>query len=240
MGSSDHNLISVTNSIRLEKSMRNPWTELPLQPPYVLESDRLMLQGFNAGAAERHRFDLSLFPEPYFGSIAAPVVILNLNPGKSPDDAAVHADPTFAAMTHRSLNHELEPYPFLHLQPDANTPGSKWWGQRTRELVSDVGFTQVARQLGCVQYYPYHSSEYTKSTPEVPSQQYGFFLVRQAIERGAEIIIMRSIKKWLAAVPELAYYNKVHYGVNPRAPFISKGNLRSSYNKIVERIRRGE
>ena len=217
--------------------MRNPWSALPKNPPYVLASDIALIERFNATASAKHRYDISLFPEPFFGSLNAPVVVLNLNPGWSPEDAAVHADPTFAAMSRRSLEHTLNPYPFLHLQPDGNTPGGQWWRQRTRELASDVGFQLAARQLACIQFVPYHSSEYAGSSPRLPSQDYSFFLVRQAMARGAEIVVMRSVNLWLAAVPELATYNRLHRGSNPRAPFISRGNLKSSYNVIAERMR---
>ena len=217
--------------------MQNPWTALPKHPPYVVPSDTALLGRFNTTASSKQRYDLSLFPEPYFGSSTAPVVVLNLNPGWSPDDAAVHADPTFAAMSRRSLEHTLAPYPFLHLQPGSNTPGARWWRQRTRELASDVGFDQAARLLACVQLVPYHSSEYSGSTPRLPSQEYSFHLVRQAMVRGAEIVIMRSVNLWFAAVPELANYSRVHRGSNPRAPFISRGNLKSSYSLVLERVR---
>lgn len=217
--------------------MQNPWNFLPLHPPYVLASDMEVLKRFNATASTRHRYDLSLFPEPYFGSPNAPVVILNLNPGWSSDDAAAHAHPIFAAMTRRSLRHELAPYPFLHLQPKSYTPGSKWWNQRTRELASDVGFEPTARLIACIQYFPYHSPEYSPSTPRLPSQEYNFHLVRKAIQQKAEIVVLRSVNLWFAAVPELACYTRIHRGANPRAAYISRGNLKSSYEKIVERIR---
>ena len=217
--------------------MQNPWTALPKNLPYVLASDIALLDRFNATVSTKHRYDTTLFPEPFFGSLSAPVVVLNLNPGWSPEDAAVHADPAFAAMSRRSLEHTLNPYPFLHLQPDGNTPGGRWWRQRTREIASDVGFQVAARQLSCIQFVPYHSSEYAGSSPRLPSQDYSFYLVRQAMARGAEILVMRSVNLWLAAVPELASYNRLHQGSNPRAPFISRGNLKSSYNVVVERMR---
>lgn len=216
--------------------MNNPWISLPKTPPYVLASDASLLQRFNATAAERHRFDLSLFPEPFFGVPSAPVVVLNLNPGWSPGDAAVHADHRFAEMSLRSLAHKLQPYPFLHLQPNGQTPGNRWWVQRTRELSSDVGFDVVARQLCCIQFAPYHSREYTPASPQLPSQEYGFSLVREAMARGAEIVLMRSAAIWFRAVPELATYGRLHRGSNPRAPYLTRGNLKHSYAAISARL----
>lgn len=228
--------LAVTNTVRLQP-MKNPWSALPEKSPYVLASDAALIEAFNARSTERHKFDISLLPEPFFGSLAASVVVLNLNPGWSPDDAAVHAKPEFCRMSRLSLQHQLLPYPFLHLQPDGDTPGSRWWRHRTRELAEDVGFQAVARGLACVQYAPYHSKEYTQSSPLLPSQEYGFALVRQAMARNAEIVVMRSHSLWVGAIPELATYGHVHRGSNPRAPFLSRGNLKSSYAPISRRLR---
>ena len=217
--------------------MQNPWKALPKIRPYVLASDALLLRSFNATAAEKHRYDTSLFPEPFHGSLNAPVVVLNLNPGWSPDDPKVHAEPAFAAMARSSLVHTLKPFPFLHLQPNARTPGDYWWHQRTRELALDVGFNVMAQHLGCIQFAPYHSREYAATSPLLPSQEYSFYLVRQAMDRGAEIIVMRSEKLWLNAIPELASYCRLHRGSNPRAPFLSRGNLKSAYSAVAERLR---
>ena len=217
--------------------MQNPWSALPKATPYVLGTDASLLQSFNARAAPNNRFDTSLFPEPFFGSLSATVVVLNLNPGWSPDDAAVHAQPEFATMSRSSLAHELKPYPFLHLQPTGVTPGGTWWRQRVRTLVADVGFESVARGLACIQFTPYHSREYSSASPRLPSQEYSFYLVRRAMARGAEIVVMRSASLWLSGVPELATYAHLHRGTNPRAPFVSLGNLKSAYQVVAERLR---
>jgi len=195
----------------------------------VLASDVTLIEAFNARSGNQHRFDLSLFSEPFLGSLSAPVVVLNLNPGWSPYDAAVHSQPEFGRMSRRSLEHQLQPYPVLHLQPAGDTPGSRWWRQRTRELAEGIGLEAVARGLACVQYAQYHSKEYTQKSHLLPSQEYGFALVRQAMARHAEIVVMRSYPLWVASTPELATYGTLHRGSNPRAPFLSRGNLKSSY-----------
>jgi hypothetical protein len=52
--------------------MHNHWINLPQAHPFVLHCDAPAINAFNATAAARHRFDLSLLPEPYFGSLDAP------------------------------------------------------------------------------------------------------------------------------------------------------------------------
>lgn len=217
--------------------MQNPWIALPRTSPFVLASDADLLNAFNATASPRHRYDLSLLPEPFFGSPSAPVVVLNLNPGWDAGDAEVHAREDFSVMARDSLGHNLQPYPFLHLQPTTSSPGGRWWRQRVRYLIQDVGFESVAKRLACVQFTPYHSSEYSNSSPRLPSQAYSFNLVRNAMTRGAEIVVMRSKRLWFEAVPELASYERIHIGSNPRAPFVSPGNLKESYASIAQRLR---
>lgn len=222
---------------QIKSNIQNPWRHLPKHPPYALASDLELLESFNAQASHLHRYDLSLLPEPFFGSDNAAVVVLNLNPGWSEEDALVHADPAFIALARKSIEHKLKPHPFLHLQPGSQTPGAQWWRRRTQELVNDIGLDQVVNHLACIELTPYHSQQYSARTPLLPSQEYSFHLVRKSMERGAEIVIMRSVKLWFAAVPELANYRKLHLASNPRAPFISRGNLKSSYDVIMRKLR---
>lgn len=219
--------------------MKNPWLDLPQAPPYVLSADEAPLNAFNRGVQRHYFYDTSLLPEPYFGRFDAPVVVLNLNPGWSPEDAQVHAQPAFAKLCRSSLGHTLKPYPFLHLRPSATTPGAKWWRSRTRALSEEVGFDSVALNLACVQFMPYHSIKFSRKRHQFESQNYGFHLVKQAMKRGAEIIIMRGKDLWFAAIPELASYPRLHQASNPRSPYLSVGNLKSAYAIVCQRLQSG-
>jgi hypothetical protein len=218
--------------------MQNPWIHLPSSAPYALPSDLHALQAFNAVASANYRYDLSLFPEPFFGGASANVIVLTLNPGLHLRDAETHAEPAFARQARDSLTHQLFPYPFLHLQPNSDSTGNLWWRRRARELIEEVGFELVAKGLSCVQYMPYHSSEYSKNSPHLPSQAYSFNLIRSGIQRGAEIVIMRSRDRWERAVPELHGYQHLHFAKNPRSPYLSLGNLGVSFAVIAARLRR--
>jgi hypothetical protein len=216
--------------------MQNPWIELPSSAPYAVPTDLPLLQAFNAKVVAKYRYDLSLFPEPFFGNASASVIVLALNPGWSPNDAGTHAQPEFALQSRCNLNHQLAPYPFLHLQPNSSTPGNAWWRRRARELIEEVGFDTVAKGISCVQHTPYHSPEYSTRSPRLPSQIYSFNLVRGGIQRGAEIVIMRSRTLWESAVPELRDYTRLHIAKNPRAPYLSRGNLGDSFTVIAARL----
>ncbi|WP_199052002.1 hypothetical protein [Aquitalea sp. ASV15] len=217
--------------------MKNPWFDLPSSKPYLIDSDAVSIHAFNERCSQKYKIALDLLPEPYFGNVDAPVVVLNLNPGLSAADYLAHENNEFICQAKSSLVHDLKPYPFLHLQPSPDTPGGKWWHTRTKQLVKDVGFMAVSSGLACVQFFPYHSKEFSKACPILPSQKYGFHLVREAMRRNAEIVVMRSRAEWFSHVPELVSYEKLHIAVNPRSPYISPGNLKKSYQIIVNRLK---
>lgn len=227
----------MANRHRMRESLPpNPWHALPKSPPYVLTADQGVIETFNFVAKPEKRYDLSLFPEPFFGSPNAPVILLALNPGWSCNDAKVHSQPSFAEKSRLSLTHSLTPYPFLYLQPGLSTPGALWWKRITNALVLSLGFDRVAKNLLCVQYFPYHSLTFGSASLSVPSQEYSQSLVRAAIARNAEIVVMRSWRLWVAAVPELSSYQNVHHVRNPRNPTLSPKNLGASFNVVAQRL----
>jgi hypothetical protein len=68
--------------------MLNPWLELPPMSPYVLEIDRNAVKQYNAKVAGEKKINFGLIPEPFIGNPeTATVILLNLNPGDSPEDA---------------------------------------------------------------------------------------------------------------------------------------------------------
>lgn len=218
--------------------MQNPWIALPEAGSLVLAQDEAPLRDFNERASEDARLDVSLYPEPFFGRPDAPVVLLALNPGLGGTETATHADPAFARAARKSLSHELQPLPFLHLQQPASTPGGAWWRRITRSLIEGAGIDAVARSLLCVQLLGYHSRAFGAHKLCLPSQAYGFHLVKEAMRREALIICMRSWRLWCEAVPKLATYPRLHRIRNARNPALSPANLPDGYDAVLETVRR--
>lgn len=212
--------------------MINPWSNLPNSPPYLLPEDRECVERFNARAKEEHQLRLDTLPEPYLGNPEAPVVLLNLNPGHSDEDALWHARQDFSASARANLLHKESSYPFYLLNPAyADSPGHQWWNKHLRSLIEEFGLERVARAVLCVELLPYHSRRFHPSCLGVPSQRYGRGLVRAAIERKAVIIIMRARERWLKAVPEIATAG-FHELRNPQNPCISANNCPAGYRAI--------
>ena len=188
--------------------MDNPWLSLPTEPPYILPMDRAAVDEFNLTAAASRRVHLDVFPEPYVGSPDAKIVLLALNPGYCDRDREVQAKPEFAEAYWKCLRFEPQDYPFYYLDPRFHdTPGSRWWRSHLRSLIEEFTEPVIARNLLCIQVFPYASRKYAFPRP-IASLDYSLTLVRAAIQREAIIVIMRHARAWRRVAPELDTYER--------------------------------
>jgi hypothetical protein len=236
--------------------MDNPWPNLPEKEPFVLEGDKELILAFNDELKndkikyDKYMIHLDLLPEPYLGNPNAEIVLLNLNPGFSPDDSKLHhSNKDFINASRTNLGHGKQEYPFYFLDPrvvEARGRDSRgrdrWWNRKLGHLVEVCGASRVANNVFCIEFFPYHSKEY-KGLPKrynslrgiVPSQHYSFDLVRKAIQRRALIVFIRSRAKWSKAVPELADYRYCYQLNSPQSGSVTKGNLElGGFERIVE------
>jgi hypothetical protein len=220
--------------------MRNPWLALPREPPFVLPKDAAAIEAFNQTATANTRFSLDLIPEPFLGNPNALIVLLSLNPSVTIAGPGIHADVTFARSARANLAHQTSDYPFYLLNPAVpeRSPGRQWWEGRLRPLIEATARETVASNILCVEYFGYHSKRFARRRhPRLPSQDYSFFLVRQALARLATVVLMRSHNLWLSAVPELqSYPNLIPLG-NVRNTVISPHNCpQGGFDHIVAQL----
>lgn len=100
-----------------------------------------------------------------------------------------------------------------------------------------MGLDAVANRVLCVEYFPYHSQRYGSRVPRVPSQDYGFGLVRDAIDREAAIIVMRFARRWEEAIPELAGSGRRFHLRNVQNVCISPKNCPDGYAAVIDVLR---
>lgn len=214
----------------------NPWVALPQNPPYILPADTdVLLQ--QTSKKQGLRFDV--LPDPYIGNLReAKVIFLALNPGfrqADIDENMINA--TFIANSRANMLHKSEP-PFYYFNEElAFTGGNEWWSRILKPLIS-AGLTKqtLSSAIMCIQYLSYHSVTYSHLNKLLPSQQYSFELVREAVELNKTIVIMRSEALWLKAVPELQGYPYIRIK-NPRNPVVSVANLgQDNFDKICRAI----
>lgn len=229
--------------------MDNPWLNIPTEPPYVLPEDRAAVEEFNRAHDQSHEHFLhvnELLPEAFMGAEDAPVVLLSNNPGFSrlEERERFRQQPTVLEWMRKNLHHEQLDYPFYYLDPAFDE--NDWWVVRLRPLIEHFNrFGQNGRQLVAksvlnVVYFPYPSRKFGHRRLPLTSQNYGFDLVRRAVERKAVVVLLRSGKAnqraWLKAVPKLDGYDHFHLGSNPQAPYISRGNCPMFFDKVVQAI----
>jgi hypothetical protein len=229
--------VSKTGAFAEKLQRACPWRGIePGLRPYVLHPDREVLESFNATAKLEYRIQLDVYPEPFIGDPAAPILILSLNPGFKPAQVEAHAQPDLARLLIKSMRLEAgeESIPFHHLHPDyqKHSP-SVWWPRCLKGWIDRYGLERVSHAFFCVELFPYASKRF-KAMPELlDSQRFGFEVARAKIEAGATVIAFRAKKSWAKQLAGCASDQWIT-PLNPQASSMNppserrKGNIRAA------------
>lgn len=224
--------------------MQNPWERLPNTPPFILPEDEDLIHIHN-NKYQGTPYEVFLcdeIPSPYIGDPKASVVLLNLNPGYSPNEKNSQNLTRFQEIAKANLLHQFYEYPYYVLDPSlGGTPsGYAWFMQKLGPIMQAANLTaqELSKKIFTVEYFPYHSIKYGWQSGVLPSQKYAINLIEEAIIREAIVIIMRGKNIWMEAIPELIEYPKVYVLNSPQNVIISKNNLgEKHFNVIVEKLR---
>lgn len=220
--------------------MNNPWIKVAKKkkPPYIAACDNDMK------VVKFPNIHTEILPQPYLGNVdSAKVICLLLNPGYSEAEGGIELN---CQKFQQALSDNLDcTKPCLvHLNEYYDwTTGGKWLRRILKPLLKrGVTYEQLEHNFAIIEYFPYHSKTFNvKQGKPLKSQLYGFDLVKQAIERGAIILIMRSETRWLDAVPELVEYQKSNNYIiahNKRNAILSEANLgRENFARIVNALK---
>jgi hypothetical protein len=239
---------------------QNPWVSLSQSNEFVLSCDEPFVRAHNhallrgletlseTGRAtrRRHLIDLNLPPVPFQGLFDAPVVILLANPGHHDDDEIDYLSPEVSDLLMASATSERGA-PFAALTPEFRGSKAKpWWEARTAQLAGDlgggdIGYEILANNLLAVELHGYHSKDWSAPVRNFPSQEFGFSLVEDAIQRGALILVARCQRHWYGSVPSLGEYDRCIEGTSStRSAYFSRRNLGDQhYEQLLEALRRG-
>ena len=191
----------------------NPWLQLPASPPFVLPADHPRIEAFNKclrPSQAKCRIDLNLYPAPWMGNPQAPLVVLSRNPSISPGDREAHQSRDYVAALRANIQDDPAGQVVVGLlERFRYTPTGLYWRPRFKDLIEHVGSSdELAGRVLVVELHGYRSEgEYRPIT--LPSQAYGFELVRAAMRRHATIVFLVGIPLWRDAVPELRAYPNV-------------------------------
>jgi hypothetical protein len=211
------------------REVKNPWIYLPDAPPYVLDTDADAIRNFNANANERHRVATELLPEPFVGRLDAPIFMLLLNPGIEGSEFVVHHDPDFFQAVRACYRQDPSDYPQYFLAPKAKGPGVSWNRRVLKPLITEFGLRAVSANVTLLEYFPYHSVAFAHHKLHVPSQEFGFHVLREAIKRDSVIFVTRGFRIWEAAVPELGRYRRAFRTRSVQNVVISARNCPDGY-----------
>lgn len=208
-------------------------------PPYIAEADRAIL---STEYQAKYALRCDVLPHAWLGNPrGSRVILLQLNPGFSEADVDDERSiPAYRLISRATLTLDGQAG-FWPLDPQlAATSGAQWWRPRLRPLIEALGASGealVAAGLSVVEYFPYHSPSY-QWPPRLPSQEFGFHLVREAAAAGAVVVVMRQWESWRAAVPELIGHPGLFRNPNPRQAAVSPTNLgEETFGALVTALR---
>jgi hypothetical protein len=164
----------------------------------------------------RHSFDLRCLPGPFSGPLrTAPVVLLYLTPGWSPEDIDEAATPEGQARyAERRTGHQPLEGPEDHL------PGWKWWSSRTKVFGP---WHQLRDKIAILEISGYHSRTFTNEhvLTALPSSRIALDWAQEVLfpqaERGDRVVIcMRSPQYW-------GLGKRSRYGQSLFVPAVTRG-----------------
>ncbi|MFH1792688.1 MAG: hypothetical protein ABH819_03590 [Patescibacteria group bacterium] len=218
----------------------NPWLKLPKTAPYILNEDLKTLINCDVNT-NKLGWRLELLPVPYLGNPKrAKFVVLCLNPGynKDFDEKAYFEDEYYIQESLKSLNFKSST-PFYCLDSKFDYSGGYvWWTRLLRPLIKRFGLKVLSEKLMCLQYIGYHSKTFKNPPCLLPSQKYTFSLLKQFMKENKTIIVMRSKKLWIQAVPELDNYPYIELK-NYRMPFLTENNVKKGDFQLLIKALQG-
>lgn len=220
----------------------NPWAEFKASNYMVHESDRDVVESHNAKHSSKpeYQFQTWMPPEPWIGSLEAPVVILYANPGATDDDLAGKRQADDALIREYSianLNQTLEDFPHFFFDPLLeNTAGGRWFRARFSNLINETSLQAVSQGIITVELAPYHSRNWRNPSKPLPTQEFTNSIVRNAVSKGSLIVGARGRKLWEAAVPELRNYPRIVRPRSQQSAHVSPGNYGDGFQKLVTEL----
>ncbi len=252
--------IDLTEIIYLNKSpMTNPWLELNFSTNsdyFIHPAESKIIDAFNESLKNEHsesyKIHTEIFPAAFMGNVFdSKVVLLTLNPGFDENEEKKDFYGKYRDWFLKELIHSNRFECPLYCLDEEYAKHSDYWKKRLNALVKHFGNEGkeiVGKRVSKIQFFPYVSKKF-KSVPHkliekelgagkkyLPTQEYNFYLVREAIKREAVIIITRSKDLWLDAVKELVGYEHLLYTKNARQPYITENNMKGDYDKIITAI----
>jgi hypothetical protein len=220
--------------------MKNPWLNFNISGDMVHQLDRDSFSLHNASVVADYKFLPQLAPEPWIGDPEAKLLVLLANPGATRGDVLgkkQEGADLINQLSIANLNHSIKDYPHFFFNPILEgTDGHTWYKKRFGHLIEATSAQNVSKKVLSCELVPYHSFSWKKPRVMPPTQSYTFEIVRNAIERGAVILIGRGKADWFKNVPELSKYKRYFQPASAQCAYISPKNYGKNYREILSSI----
>lgn len=173
---------------------------------------------------------LDLYPEPFIGDPDAKIYLLNGNPGYvKGEEQFVQKSKNFCNAMKQNL--DLKATSFLYLDEEVCTydnPGYQWWERHLRQLTNAIGRSP---KIFNIEYFPYHSKNldnvksWIKKENHLPSENFSDDLIKNAMNDGKIIVIMRLKDAWYNRIKGLNGYSNLIELCNPQSVYITPNNV---------------
>jgi len=243
-----------------ELKKKNPWKELStsiennnfnLIETHSLEMDNSIIDFFNRSQSDIYKLRTSMLPAHFTGNILeSKIVLLASNPGFVEKEVEnFYCNPKFIKMRIEDLTFAKKNFISNDIERVSESP---YWNQKLRWVIDEIGFENTSKNISLLQFNPYHSIKFkeipkkyfqeSNSNNYLPSQNYGFELLRNCISQGKLIVVLRSKKAWFNAVSELIEYEKKGRVItikNKRQPTLSPNNFETEngYNQLITALK---
>jgi len=218
--------------------VENPWLELNnTNNKFVAKCDISNINNYVGNGKQKLKLDV--IPQPYMGNPFTAVVYLLLgNPSFFPEDYLYYKENTNILL--ENLRHNVKEYPLYWLNPIFKDSKSyKWWIDRLCYLDGETDREIVTNRVFSIEYYAYYSKEFPDLN-RLPSQNYSFYLLKQAILAGKIIIIARHKDLWYSKIQELRNYPNKYELINHQNVIISPNNIGpEKFDKIIKKLKFG-
>lgn len=190
--------------------------------------DLPVIDSYNARRVpeSKTRLQTHMNPAPFDGDPFKAAVVLLMNnptygPNSSPTDHLLHFDG----------------WPLAGLHPDAPQWFRDWYKRPLGYLINEFGPQYVSQRVAIVQINPWASVSFDSGCI-LPSRQQQVACARQAVQRGAVVIIGRSIRFWREQLGGAANIYVTKGRLNPT---LSVGGLSTdAFSAVMSGMRRTE
>ena len=218
---------------------KNPWIGFKFSDSMLHPDDADSVEFHNRSSKSDYQFLLHLAPEPWIGNLQGNLLVLYSNPGATQDNLNKVFQPKHHEVMQKSisnLNQEITSFPHFHFDPELkDTEGGKWFRSKYRWLIEETSHRAVSENLITCELAPYHSVKWKVPRRKLPTQEFTYEIIRNAMSRGAVILLARTPKIWLENLPELAIYPKV-FRPNSINASISPKNYPGNFDKIINSV----